>query len=512
MHKAGLQELSDTKNGSPGGRQTQTKTDALLRVDEFGVGKAKSFVEMPKGFEELPPTDPQYQGIQGFSFRDFPPLGGEVSKDTTSNMTIRALEAPSRVIGNVKVLKKETELEGRVAPDPKGKAKEQTAAVESVPHISAPVLPTQAPAAPAQQINRPSSFRKPRFSTKDMAEGNTSVKRRVTPTKGKRETLMHDEPDGDWPEELQAKYRSAGFQMVLGGPVTQGIRKQARAVLESEFCQGVSLEQGLMNFIFRGVFAYGLDLEFFMTLRTQGPAVYLSWSAMYLQDGMQWTPGEKGERLARNSVVPTQTHVQSLANGTQLTAEKLEQFARCLVILVHWLVDLPLIPPRIEGRTAEARRTHKYRVEYRLSILCYVAAMAESIVMAGTCLLNEQSSMEHRLLVEFHWLLHKIPEYLVQTNCMDCCEKLDHMGERQAGLQKLWDIIAKTNPAGVQSLQRRMMLQLGELERGGCIPLDQVWSAPTNEELAQEYLAANQLMLDVLEGPSEKFQGEAQAI
>jgi hypothetical protein len=57
-------------------------------------------------------------------------------------------------------------------------------------------------------------------------------------------------------------------------------------------------------------------------------------------------------------------------------------------------------------------RTHKYCVEYRLSILRYVAAMAKSI-MPETCLLDEQSSMEHRLLVEFHWLLHKIPEYLV---------------------------------------------------------------------------------------------------
>jgi hypothetical protein len=58
--KPGLQELSGTKNGSPGGRQTRSKTDALLRVDENGVGKSKSSVEMPKGFEELPPTDPQY--------------------------------------------------------------------------------------------------------------------------------------------------------------------------------------------------------------------------------------------------------------------------------------------------------------------------------------------------------------------------------------------------------------------------------------------------------------------
>jgi hypothetical protein len=112
-------------------------------------------------------------------------------------MTIGAKEAPSRVIGNVETLEKETELEGGVAPDPKGKAKEQTAAVESVPHIPAPVLPVEAPAPFAQQISRPSPFRGPQFSTKDMAEGDTLIKRRVTPTKGKRETRMHDEPNGD---------------------------------------------------------------------------------------------------------------------------------------------------------------------------------------------------------------------------------------------------------------------------------------------------------------------------
>jgi hypothetical protein len=86
------------------------------------------------------------------------------------------------------------------------------------------------------------------------------------------------------------------------------------------------------------------------------------------------------------------------------------------------------------------------------------------------------------------------------------------MGERQAGLQELWDIIAKTNPAGVQTLQRRMMLQLGALERGRCIRLDHLWSALTNEELAEVYLVAKQMMLDVLEGPSENFQKRAQAI
>jgi hypothetical protein len=106
--KPGLQELSGTKNGSSGGRQTRSKTDALLRVDESDVGKSKPSVVMPKSFEKLPPTDPQYQGIQGFSFGDFPPPGGEVSKDTTSNMTIGAKKAPSKDIEIVEALEKET--------------------------------------------------------------------------------------------------------------------------------------------------------------------------------------------------------------------------------------------------------------------------------------------------------------------------------------------------------------------------------------------------------------------
>jgi hypothetical protein len=67
--------------------------------------------------------------------------------------------------------------------------------------------------------------------------------------------------------------------------VTQGIRKQTRAVLESKFCQGISPEQGLVNFIFRGVFAKGLDSQFFMTVRSQGPIVYPSWSAIYYRMG-----------------------------------------------------------------------------------------------------------------------------------------------------------------------------------------------------------------------------------
>jgi hypothetical protein len=72
---------------------------------------------------------------------------------------------------------------------------------------------------------------------------------------------------------------------------------------------------------------------------------------------------------------------------------------------------LPVYLPLSEGWTSEAKKAHLVQLEYRMTILRYVVAMAERI-MAGTCPLNEQSNMEHRLLVEI-WLLHKIPEYLV---------------------------------------------------------------------------------------------------
>jgi hypothetical protein len=185
-------------------------------IDETELGKSKSSVVMPKGFQELPPTDPQYQGVQGFTFGDFPSLGGGVSKDTTSNVTKGAGTAASEDIGIVKPLEGAVESGSGTAPDPKGKAKEDTAAVESVSHILAPVWPAAAPAAPAQRISRPSPFRGPRFSTENMAEGKTSLKKRVTPTKGEKSIPCHDDGDNSWSGETQAKYQGEGVQMVLG--------------------------------------------------------------------------------------------------------------------------------------------------------------------------------------------------------------------------------------------------------------------------------------------------------
>jgi hypothetical protein len=83
--KLGLQELSGTKSESPGGRQTRSRTDALLWKEETNVGKPKTSEDMPKGFLELPWDDPQDQGIQGFRFGEFekfPALEGRMN--TTS--------------------------------------------------------------------------------------------------------------------------------------------------------------------------------------------------------------------------------------------------------------------------------------------------------------------------------------------------------------------------------------------------------------------------------------------
>jgi hypothetical protein len=217
----------------------------------------------------LPPTDPQYQGVQGFTFGDFPSLGGGVSKDTTSNITKGAGTAPSEDIGIVKPLEGAVESGSGTAHDPKGKAKEDTTAVESVSHIPAPVWPAAAPAAPAQQISRPSPFCGPRFSIEDMAEGETSLKKRVTPTKGEKSIPCNDDGNNSWPGETQAKYQREGVQMVLGGPVTKNIRKLVQLVFNSDYCKDVCPEQGLVNYVFRGSYTQGLDSEYYMVHRTQ---------------------------------------------------------------------------------------------------------------------------------------------------------------------------------------------------------------------------------------------------
>jgi hypothetical protein len=153
-------------------------TDALLRVDETEVGKSQSSVVMPKGFEELPRTDPQYQGVQGFKFGDFPPLGGGVSRNTTSRVTQGKGKATEDNVGNVERPVGEKEPESSLSPVTVGKATEPTDAVESVSHTSAPVLPAEVPTAPMQQrssLPSPSPRSALRFNAFDMATGGPSI-------------------------------------------------------------------------------------------------------------------------------------------------------------------------------------------------------------------------------------------------------------------------------------------------------------------------------------------------
>jgi hypothetical protein len=83
-----------------------------------------------------------------------------------------------------------------------------------------------------------------------MAKGKTSLKKRVTPTKGEKSIPCHDDGDSTWNDLTKAKYQRAGIQMVLGGPVTKNIRKLVKMVFDSDYCKDVNLEQGLVNYIF----------------------------------------------------------------------------------------------------------------------------------------------------------------------------------------------------------------------------------------------------------------------
>jgi hypothetical protein len=85
-----------------------------------------------------------------------------------------------------------------------------------------------------------------------MAEGETSLKKRVTPTKGEKSIPCHDDGNNSWSVETQAKYQREGVQMVLGEPVTKNIRKLVQLVFDLDYFDNVSPEQGLVNYIFRG--------------------------------------------------------------------------------------------------------------------------------------------------------------------------------------------------------------------------------------------------------------------
>jgi hypothetical protein len=99
-------------------------------------------------------------------------------------------------------------------------------------------------------------------------------------------------------------------------------------VFDSDYCKDVSSEQGLENYVFRGSYTQALDSEYYMVHRTQGPAMYPTFSAVYNQDGLQWSTIERYTRSERQSVAPTEALFNSLADGTELTDDELQLLAR----------------------------------------------------------------------------------------------------------------------------------------------------------------------------------------
>jgi hypothetical protein len=120
------------------------------------------------------------------------------------------------------------------------------------------------------------------------------------------------------------------------------------------------------------------------------------------------------------------------------------------------------------------RSGHDLNEDYRLAMCRYVLDMAQNILL-GELKLTRESHDKYRLLMEFYKLLHKIPEYLLMTNLEGCADGVMFTGFKLAGIRELWELMGGDQSAGVQTMKRRMILQLGELEKRGCVCIDQVW-------------------------------------
>jgi hypothetical protein len=212
------------------------------------------------GFLELPRDDPQYQGIQGFRFGDFeefPSLEG--CKNTTSEYQ---KEGPADDIEIVKEPVEGSQPGSSPAPNSTGKAPKDTAAVESVPHPSAPIPFAKAPEAPVQQRSLPvphSSIR--RFAKADMSKtGPSTPQMRTITLPSEQLNVMFDPAPPDWSAADTNLYNRPGVQMILGGHVSQIIRDYVGMLLSSAYVtRSATAEQGLANFLFRGAYTPGMD-------------------------------------------------------------------------------------------------------------------------------------------------------------------------------------------------------------------------------------------------------------
>jgi hypothetical protein len=66
----------------------------------------------------------------------------------------------------------------------------------------------------------------------------------------------------------------------------------------------------------------------------------------------------------------------------------------------------------------------------------------------GEAHLAKDETDAHKLLVEYYWMLHKIPEYLLRINSEGCAERVNFMGPQLGGLRELWELMGGFNSAG----------------------------------------------------------------
>jgi hypothetical protein len=296
---------------------------------------------------------------------------------------------------------------------------------------------------------------------------------------GKGTPRIADPPIGEWTEAEKTMYQRDGVQMVLGGPVTQRIREHVAIVFKSGFVTGASTpEQGLVNYLLRGAYTPGMQGTIYRSSRTQDAKSYPTLEYVVLQEGQGWSQTDLRDQTVRANSKPSPEQYNALADGTELTEDELQRLARGLEVIVGWLLDFPMEPLMLAWASKAKRAGHDLNEDYRLVMCRYVLDMAQNI-LSGELKLTRESHDEYRLLMEFYWLLHKIPEYLLRTNSEGCAEGVMFTRFKLAGIRELWELMGGDQCAGVQTMKRRMILQLGELEKRGCVRIDQVWHIPT---------------------------------
>ena len=157
---------------------------------------------------------------------------------------------------------------------------------------------------------------------------------------------------------------------------------------------------------------------------------------MFAHEYHQWSPQEKRDRQTRQQVKPTQQQFQSLTQGAELTADELQTFAHGLVAVVAQVAQLPMDSPLVDFWSESELQSHALEKAYRLSVMRSVLRLAEAIMGKETTL-AEDAWAEHRLLVEFYWMVHKLPEYLLRTDSQDTAFESKFMGERVSGSQRV---------------------------------------------------------------------------